>query len=115
MTTKKHKYVQLIEFTINNQPSFTIRQACDACHIRPRQFRSIASSIFILNRQQREGGSLTNDSEVQEWILKPEAYFGYLQYVQFEHAVSGSRRAQWTAIAALVVTTLGLVVNALAA
>ena len=111
---KKHKYVQLIEFTINNQSSFTIRQARDACKISPRQFRSIAPSIFILNQQQRDGGYLPNESEVQEWILKPESYFGYLQYVQFEHAVSSSNRAQWIAIAALVATTLALVANVLA-
>lgn len=75
-----------------------------------RDFQFIARSIFELSGYQADRG-LHSASELQEWVLKPEAYFAYLQYKQFEHAVRSARRAEWLAIAALVATTVALVGN----
>ena len=107
----KHKYVQLIEFALRKQSSFTIQEARDACHLAPREFRFIAPSIFALDAQQMD--KLGEVHESQNWVLRPEAYFGYLQYVQFDHAVLSARRAQWTAIAALVLTIFGMAASLL--
>lgn len=108
---QKHKYIHLIEFVIENDSSFTIQQARDACKLSPREFSSIVPSVFALDAHQMDRLGETHES--QNWVLKPEAYFGYLQYVQFNHAVLSANRAQWTATAALGATMFGLLLSLL--
>ena len=101
---KKHKYVQLIEFVLD-RPSFSPSEACATCGISDKEFRFIAPIIFVLNAYQAEKGLIAT-SEVQEWVLKPEAYFSYLQFLEFCYAIETSKRAYWLSVAAVILAII---------
>ncbi len=99
-----HRYVQLIAYTLRN-PSFKSADACAACGISEREFRFVAGSIYSLNEYQVQKG---RPDEIQEWMLRPEAYFSYLQYLEFRHAIKASRRATLLALVAIVIAIIGV-------
>jgi hypothetical protein len=45
------------------------------------------------------------------WILRPEAYFSYLQYLEFKHAIETAKRAYWLSVAAIVIALLAIFVS----
>jgi hypothetical protein len=99
-----HKYVRLIEYSLRTPP-FKLDDACAACGLSDREFRFIAPSIYSLSVYQQErmpGG------QIQDWVLRPEAYFSYLQYLEFLHAIETAKRAYWLAVAAIVVSIIGV-------
>lgn len=70
-----------------------------------KDFQFVAPSVFLLNAyQEREG--IVRGTETQEWILRPEAYFGYLQFIEFQHAIESSKRAYWLSVAAIVIAII---------
>jgi hypothetical protein len=101
---EKHKYVRLIEFAMVN-PSFSAEAACKACDLSRKEFQFISTSVFVLSAYQESEGS-TRTTQVQEWILRPEAYFGYLQFVEFQHAIETAKRAYWLSVLAVVVALI---------
>ena len=101
-----HKYVQLIEYTLRN-PSFKPGDACTACKLSEKEFAFVAPSLYSLSAAQ---SGVINSTMLQEWILRPEAYFSYLQYLEFRHAIETARRAYWLSVAAIVISILGVAV-----
>lgn len=101
----KHKYVGLIEFALEN-PEFSVEEACKATGLSDKEFRFISGTIFSLNQNQAEG--TYNPSKKQEWILQPESYFSYLQYLEFKHAIEHARRAYWLSVLAIIVSIIGV-------
>ena len=98
-----HKYVRLIEYSLRNQ-SFKPVDACATCGLSDKEFRFIAASLYSLSAYQEH----VRADETQDWVLKPEAYFGYLQYLEFRHAVETAKRAYWLSVAAIIVTIIGV-------
>ena len=107
-TPDKHRYVSLIEYALKN-PEFTAEQACSEVGLSDKEFRFIARSIFSLNAVQDSQDF--RSSQVHEWILQPEAYFSYLQYIEFTHSVEHANRAYWLAVLAIIVSVLGVGVS----
>jgi hypothetical protein len=105
---EKHKYVSLIEFSLKN-PNFSATKACSVCGLSEKEFRFVASSIYVLNAYQTDP-SFDPNREL-EWIIKPEAYFSYLQYLEFCHAIETAKRAYWLSVAAI---TTAIIAAALA-
>ncbi len=101
---EKHKYVRLIEFAMTNS-SFSADEACKACGLSSKEFQFISASVFILNAYQESEGSV-RVAQVQEWILRPEAYFGYLQFMEFQHAIEAAKRAYWLSVLAIVIAII---------
>ncbi len=98
----RHKYITLVEFALS-KGTFSKQEAMDACGFTEKQFRFVSSSIFVLSMNQ---GVMADLNEKQEWILKPEAYFSYVQYLEFLHAIKTARTSFWLAVAAIVVAIL---------
>lgn len=99
-----HKYVQLIEYSLRNT-SFKPTDACKACGLSEKEFQFVAASLYSLSGYQ---GELIRTSETQEWVLRPEAYFSYLQYLEFRHAIETAKRAFWLSVAAIVVAIISV-------
>lgn len=103
---RKHRYVELIEFSLKN-PKFTTTQACTACGFSEKEFRFVASSIFELSAYQ---SGFPDPERELEWILKPQAYFSYLQYLEFCHAIETAKQAYWLSVAAVVIALISAAV-----
>ena len=100
----KHPYVKLIEYSIEN-PSFKPDDASQECGISEKDFRFVAPSIYSLNANQ---GERIRTTDTQEWVLRPEAYFSHLQYLEFCHAIETAKRAYWISFAAVVLAIISV-------
>jgi len=101
----KHRYVGLIEFALEN-PEFSTKEACEATGLTDKEFRFVADTLFSLNANQAQGAY--DPSKKQEWVLKPEAYFSYLQYLEFRHSIEHARRAYWLSVLAIIISIVGV-------
>ena len=102
---EKHGYLKLIEFTLENS-NYSIEQACDRTGLNSKQFQFAKHEIFVLSGYQ---DTYVNPEKVLEWELSPKAYFQYLEYLEFKHAIESSKKATRTAIAAITISgILGL-------
>jgi hypothetical protein len=101
----KHKYIALIEFSLK-QPSFSADDVYIATGLSEKEFRFIIDSIFIPNGYQTQ--PVFDHEKKQEWVLRPEAYFSYLQYLEFCHSIKNSKQSYWMAVVAIVVSLIGV-------
>ncbi|WP_415887775.1 hypothetical protein ACMXYO_06895 [Neptuniibacter sp. QD37_6] len=99
-TLEHHKYIKLIEFALS-QKNFSKVQACEAAGLTRQEFDFVRHEIFILSGAQTE---YVNDHEEYEWKLSTQAFFNYLQFSEFKFAVSAAKKAQLTAMAAIVIS-----------
>lgn len=106
----KHKYIKLIEFALKNK-SFSVQEACDASGLNEREFNGAKYSLFVLLGKHEH---IVNIHESLEWWLKPEAYFSYVSFLEFQHSLNTSRRAQWIAVFSLLFAAGSLLVSAYA-
>jgi hypothetical protein len=97
----KHNYVKLIEYSLENK-KFSMDQACKATDLSEKEFRFIMGYIFSLSAAQSQ--PYPQIQENQEWILKPEIYFSYLQYLEYCDSTKQARRAQSMALFSIVVS-----------
>ncbi len=44
----------------------------------------------------------------QKWVLRTDAYFSYLQYLEFCNAIEQAKRAYWVAILAVIIALVGV-------
>lgn len=102
----KHRYVALIEFALHHD-TFSAEEASTACELSEKEFRFISASIFSLNAYQAQAGFDTKKK--LDWILKPEAYFSYLQYLEFRHAIETAKRAYWLSVLAIIIAIIAMV------
>lgn len=97
-----NKFVKIIEFVLKNN-RFSAVEACKKSGMSIPEFNGAKYSLFLLKDEHEisssEQGELT-------WNLSPEAYFHYLSFVQYKHAVSTSNRAHWLAICSLVISII---------
>ncbi len=101
----KHRYVQLIEFSLSKS-NFAVSDAMSTCSLTEKEFRFIAPSIYHLNLNQ-VSLSISPDT-VQEWVVKPEAYFSYLQFMAFSHAIETAERSYWLSLGAIILAILSI-------
>jgi len=102
-----HSCVRLVEFALKHR-AFSPSDACKASGLKDEDFQFIAPSIFILNQKQ-ESGDLLRRGDTQEWRLRPEAYFGYLQFVSYRHAVESAKQAYRLSVLSVVVALISAV------
>jgi len=100
LAIENHKYIKLIEFSIKNR-HFTKSQACKESGLKEKDFDFIMSDIFILSGAH---STFVSAHEDIDWKLSPHAFFNYLQFVEFKHAVVTAKRAHNTAIAAIIIS-----------
>jgi len=105
---KKHQNIRLIEYTLDNK-KYSIDQVCADLEITSREFHFAKSTLFTMTLYQSE--KLTS-SEETGWCLTNEALFNYLQYKEFEHSLANSKKSNWIAVLALVISTISLVITA---
>lgn len=99
----RHRYIALIEFSLRNA-EFSAEEAREACGLNEREFDLISASIFSLDTNQSQAGF--DHKRKTTWLLRPETYFSYLQYLEFRHAIETSKRAYWLSVAAIVLAIL---------
>ncbi|WGL16197.1 hypothetical protein PVT68_15665 [Microbulbifer bruguierae] len=97
---ENHGYIRLIEFAIARK-RFTKKEAYSSCGISNTDFDFIKHQIFSLSAAQE---SYISEEEEYEWKLSPEAFFNYLQFQEFKHAVKSSKQAKWIAIASIAIS-----------
>jgi hypothetical protein len=102
----KHKYIELVEFALHND-KFSAEEASKACGLSEKEFRFVSASIFSLSGYQAQAGF--DPASKLDWILKPETYFSYLQYLEFRHAIETAKRAYWLSVAAIIIAILSTV------
>jgi hypothetical protein len=98
----QHKYIKLIEFSLKHS-TFTKSDACETSKLSSQEFDFVKRNIFVLSAAQEQS---IHSREPQEWKLSPQVFFNYLQFLEFKHAVKTANRAQWTAVAAIVISGL---------
>lgn len=103
---EKHRYIRLIEYSLAH-PEFKPADAAKACDLNEKEFRFIASSIYLLSALQVRD---IDPDKKYDWVLNPEAYFSYLQYLEFRHAIETAKRAFWLSVAAIVITIIGVAI-----
>ncbi|WP_211829381.1 hypothetical protein [Kistimonas asteriae] len=109
---KNHKYLKLIEYALKEK-NFSKEQACNASKLAHHEFDIIYRDMFIPHKNQ-EGEIHPN--EVLEWTLSQQAFFNYLQFLEFKSSVESAKKAQITAIVAIIIScalTLSPIVTAL--
>ena len=103
----KHKYISLIEYSLEQgDAEFSASDACFETGLSEREFNFIRASIFILNGYQEV--PTFDTKKPHQWILRPEAYFSYLQYLEFGHSIEYSRKSYWIAVAAILVAIISV-------
>jgi hypothetical protein len=108
ISSSNHGYVRLVEFALKNK-EFSVDQACKATGLSESEFSGAKYSLFLLRGEHE---SVVDQAKPLEWRLKPEAYFGYLSYLELNHSLSASRKAWWFSIVSLVVASVSLFVTA---
>lgn len=97
---ENNSFVRLIEFVLMNK-SFNVNQACQASGLSNSEFRQIRHAIF-----ENSHLNINNDAEIFKWHLSPNAYFHYLTFIQYKHAVKTSNRAHVIAIISVAISII---------
>lgn len=96
----KERTIKLIAFSIGKS-SFTVADALNASGMGLSQFIAVGKSIYS------EGTRIShaiNIHEVLDWHLKPEALFGYMGLIEYEHSVKSAKEAKLIAIISIGIT-----------
>lgn len=97
-----NKFIKIIEFALKNQ-KFSIEAACRECGMTIPEFNSAKYSLFMLKGEHEISNS---SQDVLTWNLSPSAYFHYLSFIQYKHAVKTSNKAHWIAIFSLAISSI---------
>lgn len=90
----KDRTIKLIAFSIKNK-SFAASEATNACRIGYSDFVEIGPTIYT------QSSDISHDmdfSSVRCWHLKPDALFGYMGLIEFEHSVKSAEQAKKIAV-----------------
>jgi|TARA_R110001606_G_scaffold208573_1_gene356051 hypothetical protein len=90
----KDRTMKLITFSIKNK-SFAASQATSACGMGYSDFIEIGPTIYT------QGSDISHEMDfslVNNWHLKPDALFGYMGLIEFEHSVNSAEQAKKIAI-----------------
>lgn len=98
---ENQKLVKLLKFAIEER-NFSANQAVSQCNMGISEFYDIWESIFIKTPAFENGFDC---SRSYDWILKPEALFSYMNFLEYRDSLTNARRAYWVAIASIVIST----------
>jgi hypothetical protein len=90
----KDRTIKLIAFSIKNK-FFAASQATTACGMGYSDFLEIGPVIYT---QSSDISHEMDFSVGRTWHLKPDALFGYMGLVEFEHSVRSAQQAKKIAI-----------------
>lgn len=96
----KDRTMRLISFSIGKR-SFSVNEALNASGMGLSEFISVGRILFA---QEAEISYEMNLSEVRDWHLKPDALFGYMGLIEFEHSVDSANQAKKIAIVSIVIS-----------
>ncbi|MFQ3282961.1 hypothetical protein [Reinekea sp.] len=105
----KHKYIKLIEFAISQDSAYHMQLGLDASKMSESEFKLIRDSTFLTEHLEPNMPM----SYIFDWKLKPEAIFGYLSYMQYEHSDKSSKRAMFFSTASLIIAIASLAITVL--
>lgn len=96
----KDRTMKLISFSIKNK-SFSVSQATTASGMGYSDFVELGQVIYTQSTDISHGMDF---SEVRNWNLKPDALFGYMGLIEFEHSVKSAQQAKSIAIWSIFVS-----------
>lgn len=96
----KDRTIKLIAFSLGKR-SFTVADALNASGMGLSQFIAVGKIIYS---DETEIAHDVNTHEVKDWYLKPEALFGYMGLIEFEHSVESAKDAKIIAIISIIIT-----------
>ncbi|MGR5070332.1 hypothetical protein [Vibrio alfacsensis] len=85
--------------------NYSVDKACSDLGITAREFHFAKATLFTMTPYQTD--ELTS-SQPTDWCLTNEAFFNYLQYKEFEHSLANSKKSNWFAILALLISIVSL-------
>lgn len=105
-----HRYIKFLDYVVTQKGSFHLEPALTQANMSESEFELIRDTIFY---RENLPDLIAVRSQVLNWTLRPEALFGYLTYIQYDHAVKSSTRAFFLASAFFAVAIIGVVLNLL--
>lgn len=96
----KDQTIKLISYSVGNR-RFSISDGLNVSGMGLMEFLAIVPTIFS---HGTDISHETNIHEVRDWFLKPEALFGYMGLIEFEHSVESANQAKKIAIASIVIS-----------
>lgn len=106
---KKHQNIRLIEYTLEHK-KYSVDQVCSDLTITSREFHFAKKTLFTMTNYQTDK---LISSEQTDWCLSNEVLFNYLQFKEFEHSLKNSKKLNWIAVIALIVSTISMIITAL--
>lgn len=104
---ENHGYIKLIKFSLTNK-SFNVAQALEASGMGLTEFNSAKYAIFNLRGEHEQ---ITSLNQVFRWELAPQAFFHYVSFLEYKHAITSSRRAQIFAIIAIIISAISIAIG----
>jgi len=96
----KDRTIKLIAFSLVNR-NFTVADALNASGMGLSQFIAVGNTIYSVETEISHDMSI---HEIMVWDLKPEALFGYMGLIEFEHSVKSAKGARLVAVISIFVT-----------
>lgn len=104
---ERHKFIKIIEYALKHE-SFTVEQICEAVGISQVEFNLAKSSIFHLLGQH---DPVPSPHSKLPWYLSTEAFFNYLSFLEYSHAIQSAKRAHILAIVAIFLAAASMLLN----
>jgi hypothetical protein len=102
---EKHKFIEIIEFALDKgYERYPAKVVMDKFDLTLDEFNFIKASIFRLSNAS--GRDDFDFKLAMKWHLLPEAYFNYLQFLEFKHSLSTANTARNIAIASIIISSL---------
>ena len=96
----KDRTIKLIAFSIGKR-SFSVSDALNASGMGLSEFLAIGPTIYS---QDADISHKMDIHDARDWFLKPEALFGYMGLIEFEHSVKSASQAQKIAIVSIIIS-----------
>ncbi|RBO82656.1 hypothetical protein [Marinomonas aquiplantarum] len=90
----KDRTMKLISFSIKKK-TFSVGEALNETGMGFSEFVTTGQAIYTLDSNVSHE---MDSSEVRNWNLKPDALFGYMGLIEFEHSVKSAQQAKNIAI-----------------
>jgi hypothetical protein len=97
---QKDEFIRLIEYSLKKRV-FSARDACEQTGIPLEHFRFIRHSIYELSAPQA-AVDFDEDNE-QDWYVSAQAFFHFVQFIEYKHAVASAKRSTKIAILAVII------------
>jgi len=104
---ERHKFIKIIEYALKHE-SFTVEQICEAVGISQVEFNLAKFSIFHL---LGEHDPVSSPHKKIPWYLSTKAFFNYLSFLEYRHAIQTAKRAYILGIVAILIAAVSMLLN----